>query len=416
MRRGTGLVAVTLAVAWAGLGAAIAQAAPAVNGVFDLSGQPKYLTQGPDGNIWLTLSGSGAGNDVAKVTPSGTVTEYDGAAFNNPIGIASDGTSLWVTQAGAVVEVDPANPSAAVATPIAEISDPRAITRGSDGNMWAASGDKLIKIPPSNPAGYQAFAIAGMSARGISADSDSLWIADFGGSRIVDATTAGAPTFYPVTDPPQEVAAQPGVAQVAYSAPSNEIGRITPGGTTAPTAAPATDPFGVTYGADEAWWFAQFASNDLGRLTAGGTYTTLGGLPAASGPRYITAGPGNTLWVGLETAEKVARITGLEPPEPPGSAPETSIDKAPKKVEGGKKGGKAKFRFSADSAEATFECKLKRKGKRNAREKKLAKYGACESPKRYRKLRPGRYEFAVRASAAGETDPTPATATLRVKR
>jgi streptogramin lyase len=416
MRRGTTLAACALVACAALVGASGARGAPAVNGIYDLPGQPKYLTVGPDGNIWVTLSGSAGGEDVAKVTPEGVVTPYDDPEFNNPIGIASDGTDLWVTQAAEVVKFSPADPTNAAPTAIAEISDPRGITRGPDGNMWAASGDKLIRIPPANPATYQDFTITGMGARGISADSDSLWIADFGGSRIVDATTAGSPTFYPVTDPPQEVGAAAGVAQVAYASPSNEVGRITPGGAAMPTPAPGADPFGVAYGADAAWWFAQFATNDLGRLTADGTYTTLGGLPAASGPRYIAAGPNNTLWVGLETAEKVARVTGVDPPpDPPPGDVETTIDKAPKKVEAGRKGGKAKYKFSSDVAGATFECKLKRKGKRNDRETKLAKYAECKSPKTYRKLRRGRYTFSVRASAGGETDPTPATAKLRVK-
>src|SRR6476469_5862200 len=105
MRRGVGLFG-TLAVVMAALTlfATPAAAAPAVNGVFNLTGTPKYLTQGPDGNIWVVLNG--AVNDIAKVTPAGVVTEFDSATYNNPIGIASgpDG-NLWLTQPNAVVKV-----------------------------------------------------------------------------------------------------------------------------------------------------------------------------------------------------------------------------------------------------------------------------------------------------------------------
>jgi len=99
-------VVLTLA---AGLLPATASAAPAVNGVFDLSGSPGHLTEGPDGNIWATLSGSGLGNELARITPQGTVTEFDPADVASPVGIATgDDGNLWVTQPGGVAKVPPA--------------------------------------------------------------------------------------------------------------------------------------------------------------------------------------------------------------------------------------------------------------------------------------------------------------------
>ena len=41
--------------------------------------------------------------------------------------------------------------------------------------------------------------------------------------------------------------------------------------------------------------------------------TILGGLPK-NDPRDIATGPGNTLWVTLDMSNKVARITGVDPP------------------------------------------------------------------------------------------------------
>ena len=102
MRRGViGTLAALLAVCASALSAAGADAAPTVNGIFNLSAVPKYLTEGSDGNIYVTLSGGT--NDIARVTPAGVVTEFDSADYNNPIGITSgpDG-NLWVTQPGAV--------------------------------------------------------------------------------------------------------------------------------------------------------------------------------------------------------------------------------------------------------------------------------------------------------------------------
>ena len=412
----TGLSAAVAATGALLIGAGGAAAAPHVDGTFDVTTSPKYLTQGPDGNIWVTLTGGAAGNDVARITPAGVVTEFDAAALENAVGIAAgpDG-QLWTTVPGGVASFLPSNPTGAVETPIATISDPRGITTGPDGALWAGSADQVVRIPPAAPATATATTVAGLGARGISADSEDLWIADFGSGRIVQFDpVAKTPTFYASGGNPQEVAAAPGVGQVAYGNPGSSpqtVGRITPGTPTpATTNVPLmTDPFGVALGGDGNWWFAQFAKNNLGRLTQAGGYTTLGGLPAGSGPRYITAGPGDTLWVGLETANKVARVVDVSKPAPPQSPPQTTIDSAPpNKLEAGRKGAKASFTFSSKPAMARFDCALKRKGNRNDREQELAKFSACTSPAKYRKLRKGKYTFKVRATVGALTDPSPA--------
>src|SRR4051794_2964366 len=95
----------TLAVLAASLIAALAPgsalAAPTIDGEFPVSDTPKGIAAGPDGNIWVSVGGK-----IAKVTPDGTVTEYDPADVGSPNGIVTgpDG-NLWVTQSGAVVRV-----------------------------------------------------------------------------------------------------------------------------------------------------------------------------------------------------------------------------------------------------------------------------------------------------------------------
>ncbi|MQA76125.1 MAG: hypothetical protein GEU88_17620 [Solirubrobacterales bacterium] len=318
-RRSIGVI-VALAVALLAVGAATARAAPAVDGEFALSDQPGQLTLGPDGNVWVVfLAGA---NDLAKVEPDGTVTEYNPADVAGAKGITAgpDG-NLWVSQTGGVAKVPPANPNAAQKFTIAAIAGPRGITAGPDGNLWAASGDKVVKIPPANPAANTVYTIAGLNARGIASGTDGrLWVADFGGGRIVSVATDGTPTFHPVGGGPQQVAAGPG-GQVAYTNPGANpqvVGRLFQGGSPLSTQTPMADPFGIALAVDGAYWTAQFAAGNLGRLTTGGQYTTLGGLGAGAGPRYLTAGLGGTLWVSLETAKRIARVSGIEPAPPPG--------------------------------------------------------------------------------------------------
>ncbi|HEX9967041.1 MAG TPA: hypothetical protein VGB06_03750, partial [Solirubrobacterales bacterium] len=75
-------------------------------------------------------------------------------------------------------------------------------------------------------------------------------------------------------------------------------------------------------------------------------------------------------------------------------------------VKGSIKGSTAKFRFSSSEAGSTFECKLDRKPFRK-----------CRSPKRYKKLKPGKHVFKVRAKdAAGNVDATPAKRRFQIVR
>jgi len=278
------------------------------------------MTRGPDGNVWVVLSGGPP--DVAKVSPSGTVTEYDPPDVSGAVGITAgpDG-KLWVTQTGGVARFSPADPLGSDEKfAIADIADPRGIVTGPDGNLWAASGDKVIKIPPGNPTGATSTPVAGMGARGIARGGDGgIWIADFTGGRLIRVNPANPAQQVPYNlgGGPQEVAAGPG-AQMAFANPGSTpqtIGRVSPGGMPAPTSVPMTDPFGIALGADGAWWFAQFAGDTLTRLTPGGAATTLTGFPAASGPRYLAAN-GTALFVSLEGASKIARVTGVEPAKP----------------------------------------------------------------------------------------------------
>jgi virginiamycin B lyase len=307
--------------ALAAVAAAPAAAAPAVSGEFPVDGTPGQLTLGPDGNVWAVLSGGGA--DIAKIAPDGTVTPYRDARLANAVGIVTGpDRNLWITRNGEVVRFSPADPVGTdTAFAVAGITDPRRIA--SDGSaLWTASNDQLFRIDPATGTTTRT-TVTGMGARGTAIGGDgTILIADFGGARIVSLAPSALdrPTFTAVGGNPQEVAGGSG-ATFAYGNPGafpQEVGAVTPPGAALRVPTPGTDPFGITLGDDGAWWIANFASHDLTRLTTAGTVTKLGGFSAASGPRWITRGSGGTLWVSLELARRVARVSGVEaPPAPP---------------------------------------------------------------------------------------------------
>jgi virginiamycin B lyase len=402
-----------LAAAALALLPATASAEPKLDGEFAVSSQPQYLTTGPDGNVWVALQ-----DRVAKVAPDGTVTEYDPQKVTFPKGIATgpDG-NLWVTQSNGVARFSPADPLAAESFQVAAIGDPRSIVTGADGNLWTASGDQVVKIPPGNPTGFTAYPVTGMSARGIASGGDgSLWVADFGGQRVLSVTTAGVATPYGAGGGVQEVAAGPGT-QVAYANPGaspHHVGRVVPGGTPQKTDVGTTDPFGIAFGPDGAYWFAEFGTSSIGRLTVDGQVTRLTGLEQGSGPRYLTAGPANTLWVSLQTSNEILRITGVEAP-PQATTPLPADTVAPTISRLSASARRVRFTLS-EGATVRIQVRRLAHGKRRLVRSVPARPMAAGAGRvRLRKLRPGRYVLRLSAKdAAGNA--TSARLRFRVKR
>jgi hypothetical protein len=82
-------------------------------------------------------------------------------------------------------------------------------------------------------------------------------------------------------------------------------------------------------------------------------------------------------------------------------APETTIAKGPRARSHKRT---AKFRFVSSEAGSTFQCRLDKKP-----------FKPCRSPKKYKRLKPGKHVFQVRAiDPAGNRDKTPATQRFRV--
>jgi virginiamycin B lyase len=314
---------------------AAASAAPVHDGTFTPSGQPVQITTGPDGAAWFTLAGSTANKEFGRIAADGTITEFDTPAAQNATALTAAGGSIWLGYDSGVIKVDPANPNAGVATPSgAKINgNPLDMAADGAGNVWVVDGNGVVRV---NTAAAPTFddVPSGAGGREIALGGDGrMWWADFGGSAIQATTTGAVPATTKVIDTPsapQGIAAGPGT-QMAFGAPNNLAGRISPGGAAQYTTDTGGDwGFGIALGADGAYWAPRFPKDSLGRLTTDGGYTTPITLPAGSGPRRIAAGAGNTLWVTLELSKQIARISGVTapvatPPATPPAAPRDTV-------------------------------------------------------------------------------------------
>lgn len=390
--------------------AAPAVAVPAVAGEFALPagstvGTDNEIVAGPDGNMWVTTEA----NNVVRVTPSGGMTPFPLAADAYGITVGPDG-NLWASQEVGIAKIDPAT-GTATETAIA-CGGCRGITSGPDGRLWVVGTNKLVSVDPANPAGAVTHVITTANAKGMTTDSNGLlWFADGDKVRSTTVTTPTVITDYVVGGGVQDVGAGPN-GQVAYAnAGENEVGLVTAGGTPSQIAVGTSDPFGVAFGADGAFWIARSSTDDLVRLATDGTFSTLPGFSNAPnvGPRKIAAGPANTLWVTLDEQEAIAKVTGVDPPvtdpppgpDPPPVAPTVEITSGPDRKVETEGRAKVKFEFSSATAGASFECALKKKGKRNDAESERAEFAPCSSPQKYKRLRLGKYRFQVRATAGG---------------
>jgi streptogramin lyase len=314
---------VVLALCAAAIPSSVATAAPALDGTFSVpsGGQPKQIAQGPDGNMWVVLSGGG--KEYAKVAPDGTITEFDSPGNVNLEDVTSGPNNhVWFTTAGNVVEVDPAT-GVGTAHSVAQLQAPRGIVQGADGNLWVVdtnTNEGLVKVGP-NGAFISEHAVPGSSGRGITLGSDGrVWWADFGSGAVHATDTAGVTqTYAGSASGLQEIAAGP-TGQVAFTqqaAQPYELGRVATADGSVQKTTEDREPFGIDFGSDGAYWAAEFATDSLGRLTTDGQLSHPIALPAGSGPRYIARGPDKTLWVTAETSKKILRITGVDaPPQP----------------------------------------------------------------------------------------------------
>ena len=273
-----------------------AAAAPTVDGEFAIPGgvgSNNEIVQGPDGNMWVTRQNV---NGVARITPGGTVTPFP--TSNTAVGITvGPDNNLWVTTVIGVAKINPATGAEVDTYDVGLPAGGFGITTGPDNNLWAVGDGELVRFSPADPEGTdKSTAIAGLSAKGMTTGSDGLlWIAD-GSGRILSATATNTPTVTPfvVDGGPQDVAAGLN-GQVAFANPlssPHEVGLIS-AGVAQEIPIDTSDPFGVAFGNDGAYWIARSSTDDLLRLTPDGQTSFLTGFSDSGnvGPRKVATGP-----------------------------------------------------------------------------------------------------------------------------
>jgi streptogramin lyase/uncharacterized protein YjbI with pentapeptide repeats len=173
---------------------------------------PGVIAAGPDGNLWFSDRATPATPRIGRITPAGTVTEFDLPATSVPGTLAAgpDGNLWFVDRVATGSRIGQITPTGAITefgTGLTAASSLFSIAEGPDGNLWFTDRS----TPPGGVAGGTPPAIGMVDpATGVSTELDlptgrfpfgiaagpdgDLWFADRSGTSVTGVTTtAGTP-------------------------------------------------------------------------------------------------------------------------------------------------------------------------------------------------------------------------------
>lgn len=254
-----------LALAAASLVAAPAQAAVGdiTNFPLNAGSGPRDVVVGPDGNFWVTNAG---GNSVSKVGLNGAVL----------------GTYPMTTANAGV----------------------RDIAVGPDGNLWVTmtTANKIGRITTAGVVTEFAIPTADSQPIGIAAGADgALWFTQFAGNKVGRITTGGQVTneytiptanagLWGITPGPT------GSSRMYFTeSTAGKVGYVTLTGQISETAlqSATSAPRGITV-QNGSVWFTMYGINAVGNLV---NDTTVAQIPTVTQPNDITVGPNNSMWI-----------------------------------------------------------------------------------------------------------------------
>lgn len=248
-------------------------------------GRPEGITSGPDGNLWFTER---AADKIGRITPAGKITEFplpSGSGSPTSIAAGPEG-NLWFTEEepGKIGQMTVGGEVTEFNLPVPG-SAPRAITVGPDGNLWFGEKEAIGRITPAGQVAEFALpANAGEVAAITTGPDGSLWF------------TATA-----YNEKLEEEAAVEEEWGTGYGWEA-KVGRITPAGEVTEFDLPIRERAeGITTGPEGDVWLATEQSDFRGpwqgtidRISPLGRITRFTG--SAGAPSWITLGAGGSIW------------------------------------------------------------------------------------------------------------------------
>lgn len=273
---------------------------------------PNGIALGPDGNVWIAEVTSDP-PVVARVTPSGEVSDFSVGEDPDHISTDKDG-DLWFTEQGSQIgELTPTGKLTEFTVPSSGLGGgPVDLAQGIDGNMWFTAEGAVGRITTSGHVSIFNLPTHSNSAEGITRGPDGkMWFAEPGGlfdsgeGMIGSVTAAGVVTEFPLTGgQPHNLCAGSDGNLWTVDPKGNRVVRVTPAGAMTSFTIPTADsgPEAINPGSDGGLWFTETKANNIGRIDpATGAIAEYPVAPAdkpdAGGtPNHIIEGSDGRMW------------------------------------------------------------------------------------------------------------------------
>ncbi|HTX60319.1 MAG TPA: hypothetical protein VMH02_11675, partial [Verrucomicrobiae bacterium] len=275
-----------------------------------------YVTEGPDGNMYLTDT---TNESLDQFNPSsGYVTNSFSVPFSDLYGAApgSDG-AMWVADQD-LEGIDRITTYGSLAQYSTQLGgSPIGVATGNDGTIWVADQvGSLWNVTMGGAITQTSLTLHGSPGNAIVGPDGNVWFAE--GGYIGQASATDPPTVLnqyavPAGDTAVNLASDPADNEVWYTAEGSTpvVGYIPTGGGSPGTfdiAATAT-PTGIAVGVDKGVWYLDSTNDQLGRIsTVGSNVMSLYPLPSGSNPTGIATGPDGRLYVTEPGASSIAVV------------------------------------------------------------------------------------------------------------
>ena len=233
---------------------------------------PRYITNGSDGNRWFTESSEFLPAAIGRITPTGDVTEF------------------------------PVNCNGCILNDIAQGPNNVLYFTSNDPFLGRITTSGTVLDPIPMPASD---ALAG----NIAIHGNQVWITDFNGDNLWRyGIVSGQFTQFPVPEPSDVVVDAAGI--VWFTAPlAPGIGRLEPQTGVISVTPTQGFPREITIATDGSVWFTErFTPQAVGRLNPATNVVTE--FPVTNvGPEGIAASPNGSVWFTQTTKGNIANIT-----------------------------------------------------------------------------------------------------------
>lgn len=297
--------------------AAPASAAPSAAAVPGLTAGGGAIAKAPDGTMWLAQPADPG--KVTRIEPGGALHTYIGGVTENfpedrsPSGMAitPDGRA-WLLIDGLLDDWISITPSSgAVRRHELAFEQPTGIVAGPDGKLWMTTAPDhpaysaaLVSFDPAtgNAVGYSSAFSSNSGLRGLTVGGDgALWFVEGSSGRVGRLTTGGNLSLTSVSPAPTLLGA--GAGNAMWFAAPGTLGKLGSSGSAVATSANA-----LALGPDGAIWSA--TTGGVFRTTGDGAIAThTAGVPADAVGKGIAAGPDGHMWMTLDRAPFLVRIT-----------------------------------------------------------------------------------------------------------